>query len=288
MNNNKEDSDINQNCDVNSTPIPRKRRKQPPKPKIFECEYPECDQKFSIRWNMLNHIKQVHLKIRFKCDQCDYESGQKGTLVRHQLAVHSDGVRYLQCPHCPKTYKWETDFRRHLEKHTNVKFKCDECQKEFSEKRGLRHHIKVDHLNIKKKCDIEGCGFETTNVQSLNAHKVRKHAPEKLLKCKFCKYETPRMGDLKRHLKASHLKLKEYRCPHCDFLGSRKDNIKTHMKKQHIICEGCKYISHSKSDFKRHIEDCDKLEEEFDQLKEELDPLEEELEPFVFIDVEED
>jgi len=269
MNNNEEDCDNNHNCDETSTP-----RKRVSKPKIYECEYPDCDQKFSIRWNMLNHIKQIHLKIKFKCDQCDYEAAQKGTLVRHQLGVHGEGFRYLQCPHCPKTYKWETDFRRHLERHKNERFKCDECDKEFAEKRGLRHHIKVEHLNIKKKCDM--CDFEANCIQTLKAHKLKMHEPENLFKCKFCKYRTPRKGDLRRHLKDRHLKLRQYACPHCDFLSSRKSNLQTHMKKQHIICENCQYWSLTKGDYKKHLEHCA------------IDPLEEKLEPFIFVDVDEE
>ena len=83
----------------------RGKYKRRQKPKIYGCDEYGCGKQFTLKHNMLSHINQVHLKLKYDCNQCDYKAGQKGSLVRHQKARHGNGVRHLKCLQCPKTYK---------------------------------------------------------------------------------------------------------------------------------------------------------------------------------------
>jgi len=226
-------------------------------PMFYSCE--DCGRQFASKHNMFKHIKEIHLKIKYECDQCDYKAGHKSGLVRHQLAKHGDGVRYLKCHLCPKTYKWDADLKRHIEKHSNNKYQCDSCEKQFAEKRNLQSHIKSVHLKITHKCKFENCDYEASSLQNLRFHEVKVHdiGIASKFKCKFCDYETARKSDLNRHLNVKHLEVEKIQCHLCDYQSVRKDQLILHQKKVHLNCNICnKYRSKSKKDLKEHQRQC--------------------------------
>ena len=76
-----------------------------------------------------------------KCDQCDYTTGQKVSLRRHQLAIHVGQKR--ECSFCDKMYKWEVDLRKHVTSyHQDKKFTCDDCGQVFEQRRSFLSHRK--------------------------------------------------------------------------------------------------------------------------------------------------
>ena len=169
--------------------------------KNYACGDNECGKMFTSRTNMLNHMKQIHLEIKYECDNCDYKASQKGALTRHQLAKHGNGIRHFRCLLCPKSYKWEVDLMRHTKKHSDNKFRCNGCEKQFSEKRNLRYHMKSVHLKLRIKCSEENCSFEAPNNQRMKEHKIRCHGVAHIFKCNFCFYQTGRKSELIRHIK---------------------------------------------------------------------------------------
>ena len=216
-------------------------RRKTQEPKIYSCGEYDCGKQFKNKYNLLNHMNQVHLQIRkFACHLCSYKSGQKNSVVSHKLAMHRNGIRHLKCPHCPKTYKWNADLRRHMEKHSSKKFKCEECESQYTEKRYLQIHVKTVHLKVMIKCRVEKCDFEDPRLQKLKEHRLKCHDVANKFKCKFCFYETVRKSDLSRHQNEKHLKVKEYQCSQCEFLTSRKYNLTQHQKSLHKSCETSK------------------------------------------------
>ena len=56
---------------------------------------------------------------------------------------------------CDKRYRWDRDLRRHKQsKHLDTKFSCDECGKQFAEKRVLNWH-KKKHSKAEDKGRLE-------------------------------------------------------------------------------------------------------------------------------------
>jgi len=248
--------DVKKEVAINSSrPRMRKPKIKKEQPLIYACE--ECGRQFNSKHNVFKHLNEIHLKIKYECDQCDYKAGQKSGLVRHQLAKHGDGVRYLKCHLCPKTYKWDADLKRHIDKHSNNKFQCDSCEKEFAEKRNLQSHIKAAHLNLTHKCRVETCDYEASSLQNLRVHEANIHDVTKKFKCKFCEYETARKSDLNRHLSVKHLEVDKIQCSMCNYQTVRKDQLILHQKKVHINCNICnKYRSKSVRDLKEHQQHC--------------------------------
>ena len=241
-------------------------RKEHHEQQTYICDEYKCEKQLSSKRNLLNHINVVHLQIKkYECDKCDYKFGQKDFLIKHQLRIHGNGIRHLKCHQCPKTYKWETDFNRHMEKHSDKKYQCDSCVKQFVEKRKLQYHIKSVHLKVNYMCKAVNCYYGSFSLLTLKAHVLKVHDVENDFKCNLCQYRTVRSGDLKRHLKTKHLKGEKIQCPLCEYQCVRKDNLIQHQKKVHpsvnISCDIClTYKSKNKKELKEHKKSCKVLE----------------------------
>lgn len=192
--------------------------------KLHKCDL--CEIECSTRGNLKSHIKNIHDGFRYTCEECGYQTGQKPNLMRHMLALH--GEKRLQCDLCDQTYKWDADLARHKLKHVNVKFACDQCDKEFREKRQLQTHIKAVHEKVVRKCSHEGCEFETFHMNAL--HIRRKTVHENIsYECEDCDYQTRRQGDMKRHVKEKHL-VNLFQCALCEYTCKRNYQLKAHFK----------------------------------------------------------
>ncbi|CAH0549833.1 unnamed protein product [Brassicogethes aeneus] len=69
------------------------------KVKLFECEL--CSKKYPTKKVLFDHKKYVHRRDeleKFKCDQCHYETAQKGGFNRH-LRMHNR-KNFLKCNFC--------------------------------------------------------------------------------------------------------------------------------------------------------------------------------------------
>ena len=83
-----------------------------------------------------------------------------------------------RCPHCQK--QCGTHLRRHINVvHLKLKpFKCEQCDKRFSERSNLSKHFKVVHLKIKAfKCQYCDKKFSKEYGRSLHVNSV--HLREK-------------------------------------------------------------------------------------------------------------
>ena len=109
----------------------------------FPCT--ECDKTFSLAFNLANHIQYMHqtntqISSNFKYDFVDAK----------ELELYT-------CANCPKTFKNHKQRNKHnLDIHSEVTFKCDKCDKQFSRKSYIYTH------KIYKRCQGEN------NYLSLN------------------------------------------------------------------------------------------------------------------------
>ena len=91
---------------------------------------------------------------------------------------------------------------------SKVKYRCEECSKEFTTKYGLTSHVQNVHNGVKHQCDI--CGTQYNSRQHLINHK-KMHVNESDLpkfSCDFCSFETVRKESLKDHKKENiHIKI---------------------------------------------------------------------------------
>ena len=93
------------------------------------------------------------------------------------------------CNFCPNIYGDEQKFRQHIRNvHEEEKFKCEECNEDFSSKRLLYNHRKK-HTSQEYTC--EQCEYKTKQKTNLKRHVTTKHVeaenPMKILKTQIKK-----------------------------------------------------------------------------------------------------
>ena len=70
--------------------------------KDFKCDRDNCQKSFSLKTNLVVHIKMVHDNIRDKiCDACGKGFSSTNNLKKHVRTVH-EGIRDT-CPICAKS-----------------------------------------------------------------------------------------------------------------------------------------------------------------------------------------
>ena len=129
-------------------------------------------------------------------------------MYRHMQSRHKEHVM-VNCPYCGKQVR-DLNLTTHIrtkqcdrpeEERTLVRFQCDQCEKTFTHKKGLRDHIK--------------------NV----------HNQEKNFKCELCDYKSFSKANVYLHVKRVHEKRALYvPCPHCD---EQVINVEYHIKIVH-------------------------------------------------------
>ena len=78
----------------------------------------------------------MHLGVKYRCDECEYESGPKEC-----LKVHKES------------------------KHLGIRYKCGDFDYQSSSKFNLSRHNQRINLKIKEKCDICGDEFSPPYVK---------------------------------------------------------------------------------------------------------------------------
>lgn len=149
------------------------------KQKRHKC--PQCMKTFAQKSTVRTHVDTVHKNLRkFKCPECDRSFGQRGHLNAHVEGMHRDVRDYL-CMECGHGFTNGNLLQLHMQRvHYAEKgtFKCEECDRVFSCKYALKHHVARTH-----------------------EHKYRGQHP-----CQYCSQVFKFRADLKAHTATYHLK----------------------------------------------------------------------------------
>lgn len=153
----------------------------------------------------------VNERKSFKCEVCDKVLATMRTLIAH-MRIHT-GDRPHGCHLCPKTFRISI---------------------------GLRRHIREHHLKIRKyKCDICDRGF--TNQRNVNEHR-RLHSEERPYKCDTCNNQFKQQASLFIHRRIHQTSFR-FRCPHCSMGFNAKTpmnlHIATHTGEKPHTCDIC-------------------------------------------------
>ena len=118
--------------------------------------------------------KEIHLGIRYTCDDCDFESSRKENL------------------------KFHIDYRHNLIE----KYLCDQC--EFSAI--AKKYVKTHKMNMHetKIISCKDCTFETNKYTQYKKHRIESHSGPKLM-CEECDFVTFKKYKLEDHRNAIHM-----------------------------------------------------------------------------------
>ena len=171
----------------------------------------------------------------WKCSLCHYSTKKKrkGHLIRHMKAVH-----------------------------TNTRdFKCDQCDKEFTQNFKLQSHKRTIHQRISKhKCDR--CAYISASRKDLEQHKKEVHDKIKDHVCKVCGYSSSRSSNLLKHTRSVHMQLRDFKCGECEVAYKKRQDLEEHkvlvhhqesnLKFQINKCDLCDYKTFRKTHLDRH------------------------------------
>ena len=145
--------------------------------------------------------------MRSLCEQCGLSFKSREELGCHQNTVHSDIKKItFKCAflNCGKVFKTAYLLKKHSIVHSDLKYKCKECQKTFKDKNYADNH---HHLReAKYQCSV--CQLKFKTPYDRNRH-------ERTTSCRKLMHGN------------------KFHCPFCDKAFSRFDNKNRHVKKFH-------------------------------------------------------
>ncbi|XP_063448964.1 zinc finger protein 347-like isoform X1 [Mytilus trossulus] len=229
-----QDTDSDFTEDANSDTDNKKNTKQ--QSDGFKCN--QCKKVFNRKSNLSRH-KLIHLGKTQTCD-CGKIFASPAAMKEHRKR-HADPLIFT-CRHadCGKVYSRQYSLQQHVRRDHGVHvpnisvFKCEVCNKDFSQKGHLREHM-LSHTTDKQWM-CQRCGKTMKYSRSLQRHVFR---------CKALDTEQKKKVE------------EQYQCPQCDMIFNDRRYFKDHVKCVHgeasFQCSLCGEMFKWRSSLCRHV-----------------------------------
>lgn len=213
--------------------------------KSYLCEY--CGRQFFQMPAWKSHLLVVHkYENSFKCGKCSLSFPNEAGLKSH-VKVHER--EDLQFKTCLKTFasaeisashaltrREGSSETRQSDENEPVEFKCNDCERSFESKRGLKSHIRHEHREL--TCSKQGCawyGLKFTSRKEFLSH-VRsecKILPSNKFSCFYsdCGKVFKQSKYLRKHIRLNHLPPRTvFSCHLCPKIFFEKTKLNRHVE----------------------------------------------------------
>lgn len=223
-----------------------------------ECS--QCGACFNRRGNMTQHMK-THLKERkFICKVCKGSFQTLSEVVQHRRQhTHEELVSHLKekggysCSKCLKLFSSSSDLENHSKSHAEMKFECEICNKQLSNRRTLEYHVRSFHT-MDRPYSCQHCSETFLSKEVCTVHE-RRHTGEKPYICSHCKMSFRCSSNLAQHM-STHRDERPWACEHCPKSFKRKGilmvHMRTHTGEKPFCCEICGRRFTQKNDMLKH------------------------------------
>ncbi|XP_045530309.1 oocyte zinc finger protein XlCOF6-like isoform X1 [Pieris brassicae] len=198
-----------------------------------------------------SHNKSIHIDIKdhltpfkltkgdsFNCIMCasTYETFK---MLKQHMNVHYNN--YV-C-HCGSTFITKRSLNAHKTTHIKGSFKCDLCEKIFSNRAKKSYHERTSHLGCRNISNCPYCDESFRSYYQRNQHLVKVHNTEAQYKCNICNKGYILKSLLMTHIKKNHMMERNYQCVECGYKFFNRKTLKAHMVKhtgeKKYACEIC-------------------------------------------------
>jgi len=151
------------------------------------------------------------------CPICKVAFGSSFSRNKHLRFDHDTGP-YYDCMWCEKICFTSHDLKVHINYyHLDIKeYKCDICNKNFSNRRNLFRHIKDIHDIRKAFYVCSFCSHSVATLQQLEKHKKETHFNPKNHYCNYCNFGSKYSQCLKRHIVRKHGRAQTFLIGQCN------------------------------------------------------------------------
>ena len=146
----------------------------------------------------------------------------------------------------------------HKSKNRDKIYCCENCGKQFAEKKNLQRHNKSMHEGVPKdvlRYTCEECNKEFSEKSNLNRHLRSKHQGV-LYYCDQCDHQANDSGNLKKHQEHKHLGVR-YSCDQCEHQSTTTGGLKVHRQILHqgirYCCDLCPFEATIRRRFEKHL-----------------------------------
>ena len=185
-----------------------------------------CDISFQNKSELKYHIRSSHDQDNLKCNFCDFVASSIKFRKTHEKGVHLN----LKCKVSKKL------FHSHLEREQHAcaepgPFQCDECEKNYTTKSALQHHIQSLHRGLRFPCSV--CTDVLSTKYALERHVHNMHGSDRKFKCDMCGCAFEDEEYLIRHEKLHTEQEKTAPCAQCGIVLANPRALQIHVKRVH-------------------------------------------------------
>ncbi|KAL5013496.1 hypothetical protein ScPMuIL_007766 [Solemya velum] len=200
------------------------------------------------------------------CKACDFVSDSFQNLTSHLLTIHEE-IDSFRCDICERAFSQKSYLDRHLSlKHGPINkdssFRCTLCETELDSKAILNWHMSKFHGHHKGKKSMRRvktcsqCPFQTKLAVVMRHHRLTVH--DEVPQCEFCGRRFAKVTLLRAHIQTVHTKEKSCVCHVCGKAFSHVRYLHSHLRRhtgvRNHACSVCGFRFYDGNSLKDHME----------------------------------